>query len=214
MFFSSEKRNITDTIVYSNSISDHNLIGINRKINCQRFASKTIKSRDYSRYDKEQFKANLRAIPWENCFVQDEFNRGWDLFKHYLISTIDKHVPLKEKQVRGIASPWLTREIRQLMNSRDFHLRKFNQTKLDTHWVQYKNLRNTVTKKIRTAKANHVRNVLRETAQPTFGNKSRSVTLPTRSAQAKLFASTVVLRQTRRPLSTSFVISSQEWGRV
>ena len=112
----------------------------------------------------EQFKDDLRAIPWENCFMQDEFNRGWDLFKHYLISTIDKHVPLKEKQVRVKASPWLTREIRQLMNSRDFHLRKFNQTKLDTHWVQYKNLRNTVTKKIRTAKANHVRNVLRETA--------------------------------------------------
>ena len=62
----------------------------------------------------------------------------------------------------GKPTSWLTREIRQLMHTRDYHLRRFKNTKLDTHWASYKNLRNTVNNKIRTAKANHIKNVFRE----------------------------------------------------
>ena len=79
-----------------------------------------------------------------------------------------KHAPLKEKLVRGNSNPWLTRDIRQSMNTRDYHLKKFKQTKLDIHWENYKKSRNTVTKKVRAAKANHVRNVFKEsTNNPT-----------------------------------------------
>ena len=70
------------------------------------------------------------------------------LFKNCLTSTIDKHAP-KKKRKSWKSNPWLTREIRQLMNTRDFHLRKFKQTDLDFHWQNYKRLRNSVTSKVR-----------------------------------------------------------------
>ena len=89
----------------------------------------------------------LVSTPWEDCFMQVEFNRGWDLSKRYLISAIDRHAPLKENKFEGKRVPCLTREIRQLTNTRYFHLCKFEQTNLDAHWIQYKNLRNTMTKK-------------------------------------------------------------------
>lgn len=161
LFYTTNKIVITDTLVHTNSISDHGLIGINRKMNCKRYQPKRITARDYSRYNKEDLQNELRNIPWENCLAVD-FDKGWDLFKNYVTSTINKHSPLKEKNVRGKPSPWLTREIRQLMHTRDYQLRRFKQTSLDAHWDNYKKLRNTVTKKIRAAKANHIRNVFKK----------------------------------------------------
>ena len=163
LFYTTDESKIADTLTYENSVSDHSLIGINRKVNCKRFVPKSIKIRDYSKYNADHLKDELRQMPWENCLRLD-FNTGWNLFKQYLISCIDKHAPLKEKKVRGNSNPWLTQDIRQLMNTRDYHDRKYKQTKSDVHWEAYQRLRNKVNNKIRTAKANHVRSALRESA--------------------------------------------------
>ena len=48
------------------------------------------------------------------------------------------------------------------MNTRDYHLRQFKCTNSHIHWDHYKRLRNSVTNKIRSAKANHIRSVFRE----------------------------------------------------
>ena len=162
LFYTTDESKIADTLTYENSVSDHSLIGINRKVNCKRFVPKSIKVRDYSKYNADHLKDELRQMPWENCLRLD-FNTGWNLFKQYLISCIDKHAPLKEKKVRGNSNPWLTQDIRQLMNTRDYHDRKYKQTKSNVHWEAYQRLRNKVNK-IRTAKANHVRSALRESA--------------------------------------------------
>ena len=122
--YTSNKSNVVDTIVYNNSMSDHSVIGINRKMSFQRFQPKTIKCRDYSNYNKDLLKDKLRSIPCENCLVYSE---GWDLFKYYVQSAIEKHAPMKEKQIQGKQNPWMTREISQLINSRGFQ-RRFNQT--------------------------------------------------------------------------------------
>ena len=146
---------------YKNSLSDHNLIGVIRKMNCNRYPSQSAKARDYSKYNKEVLQNELRNLPWEKCLMTD-FNQGWNLFKHYISSTLNKHCPIKEKRIRVKPSPWLTPEIRQLQDARDYHLKKHKCTNSEFHWNQYKRLRNTINNKIRSAKANHVRIVFRE----------------------------------------------------
>ena len=47
----------------------------------------------------------------------------------------DKHAPRRKKLVRGIRCPWLTREIKDLMNKRDFHLRKARRTNAEVDGV-------------------------------------------------------------------------------
>ena len=96
--FTTNKMTASDTLNYQNSLSDHNLIGINRKMNCKRYLSQTVKSRDYSKYNKENLKNELRDIPWEKCLVTADFNQGWNLFKHYILSTLGKSCPIKEKK--------------------------------------------------------------------------------------------------------------------
>lgn len=162
--FTTDKTKIAETIVYSNSLSDHNLIGVIRKMHCNRYTPKSITVRDYSKYDKEAVKNELREIPWENCLATVNVNDAWNLFKRYIKLVINKHAPLKDRKVRGKENPWLTREIKRLMHTRDFFLRRFKKTNAERDWSNYKRLRNIVTNQIRTAKANNVRKVLRETS--------------------------------------------------
>jgi hypothetical protein len=162
VIFTTDKSKVYDSIVYANSFSDHDMVGVIRRINFQKYSPKTAIVRDYSKYDNEAIKTELRNMPWENCMLLADFNSAWNLFKHYLTLVINKHVPQIEIKIRGKQSPWLTRDIKTLMNSRDYHLRNFKRTNLEVEWSSYKRLRNRVTNLIRTAKANHVRKTFRE----------------------------------------------------
>ncbi|XP_057308103.1 uncharacterized protein LOC130645960 [Hydractinia symbiolongicarpus] len=164
LIFTTDKSKINDSLVYTNFLSDHCLIGISRKTNCKRYPQKNIKARDYSKYNKEDLKNEIRNVPWENCLTVTDLNQAWNLFKYYLSTAINKHAPLKEKTVRGKSNPWITREIRNLMNTRDYHHRRFKRSNSTGDWESYKSYRNSVTNRIRVAKANHVRAVLKESS--------------------------------------------------
>ena len=41
LFFTTDKSKIADSVLYENSVSDHSLIGVNRKINCKSYPSKS-----------------------------------------------------------------------------------------------------------------------------------------------------------------------------
>jgi len=116
-----------------NSLSDHNIIGVTRKLNCKKYTSRTIKVRNYSKYNIENFKNELRQIPWDHCFAEENFDCSWNLFKLYLTNVINKHCPLTEKKVRGKESLWLTQEIKNLMHTRD--LRCFKCSKSAVDWI-------------------------------------------------------------------------------
>ena len=69
---------------------------------------------------------------------------------------------MTERKIRGKESSWLTQEIKNLMHTRDWHLRRFKCTKSKTDWDNYKRYRNTINNKTRIAKANNIQNSLRD----------------------------------------------------
>ena len=120
--------------------------------------------RDYSKYDKETFKQDLRNAPWINVIAEKSFNTAWSLFKNILTDIINKYAPVKVKLVRGKSSPWMTSTIRTSIKNRDFHLKKARRTNSERNLKVYRRLRNFVTNQIRSAKANYQRNLLKEEA--------------------------------------------------
>ena len=82
------------------------------------------------------------------------------MFKSYSTITVNKHVPIVEKYVRGRSNPWLTRELKDAMHIRDNYLKRYKISKLDDDWDRYKRQRNLVTRITRSAKANHIRKTL------------------------------------------------------
>eukprot|EP00112_Aurelia_sp_Birch-Aquarium-sp1_P000328 Seg10276.1 transcript_id=Seg10276.1/GoldUCD/mRNA.D3Y31 product="hypothetical protein" protein_id=Seg10276.1/GoldUCD/D3Y31 len=92
---------------------------------------KTILTRDVSKYNKEAFKDDLQNVDWIEVLqtgqINERLNAGWYLFKQKLTAVIDRHAPLVERRKRGRSCTWLTKEIKQKMHERDYHLRKARQ---------------------------------------------------------------------------------------
>ena len=91
-----------------------------------------------------------------------EINSSWNLFKVKLAAVVDRHAPFIERRVRGLDCAWLTKEIKDKMNERNYHLWKARETGNEQEWSAYKRLRNEITNLIRRNKANHCRRMLRD----------------------------------------------------
>ena len=66
-------KEVADTIVLANSLSSHNLIGTIRKTHV--FTLRKAFVRDFSKYNREQLKNDLRQKPWEQMFLTNDFNQ-------------------------------------------------------------------------------------------------------------------------------------------
>ena len=90
-----------DTFVEPSAISDHDLIGINRKMSCQKYIPRKLFTRDYKNYDQNAFRRELSLTDWNFLFSNNDFNLSWNAFKHKLQQLLNVHAPLTEKMIRG-----------------------------------------------------------------------------------------------------------------
>ena len=85
----------------ANSISDHDIIGITRKMNCLKFKPRKINIRSCTNYNVSQFKTDLREIPWETLIDENDVQSSWNSFKQTLSNVINRHAPLIEEESKG-----------------------------------------------------------------------------------------------------------------
>ena len=82
------------------------------------------------------------------------------------------------------AAPWLTCEVKKLMNERDKALRKSRRTKNDADISQFKLKRNAVNSVVRKAKSTYYKNLLNESCEnPNESWKAIKRIYPTKSRQ-------------------------------
>ena len=148
--------------VFGNSLSDHDLIGINRKMNHKKFKPRKILTRDYSKYNCDNFRSDLKNLPWQKISNFDDVNSAWFHFKDLFTSVVDKHAPVIERTVRGLDCPWLSKSIKAKINERDYLLKNPRRTNQEKDWSSYRKLRNFVTKDIKISRSQYNRTVFRE----------------------------------------------------
>jgi len=68
---------------------------------------------------------------------------------------IKEMVPEMKAKIRSKSVPWITSEIRKLMNKRYKLLKKFRQSKDKNDWDLYKKARNSITKLLRETEADY-----------------------------------------------------------
>ena len=68
---SSDHSKIADKIVFPSCLSDHELVGVIRKMLIKRFTPRKVFVRDYSKFNVDDFKNDLRYAPWANMFMQN-----------------------------------------------------------------------------------------------------------------------------------------------
>ena len=140
--------NINNVNVFKSTISDHFAIFGNRKINASsnKHSHQTITYRSFKHFDESNFLHELNQVPWEVVENFDDVNKMLSVWNTMFLEIVNKHAPLKQHTVKKTRQPgWLTPEIIDIMKERD-------KCKINDLIQQYKNLRNTVTLMIKTAK--------------------------------------------------------------
>ena len=117
--FATDASTISAQDVIPRAIADHDMVGYIRKINCIRSNTKTIRCRNYVKYDHVKMCKELREINWEPLYTYTDVNAAWCFIKDKLNTVFNRHVPFIEKRVKDRFSSWLSSEIRQQMNKAD-----------------------------------------------------------------------------------------------
>lgn len=162
IILSNKEKNIVKTLTSAQSLSDHDTICCVRKINHNRVSYRTITCRNFRNYDPNALNEDISSTNFSPMYKMSDVNDTWRFLKNILIKKFNKHAPIITKRVKGSLCPWLTLDIKSVMNNRDKLLRKFRKSKSNQDWVAYKHLRNTCTNLIRRAKSDYYRNLLTE----------------------------------------------------
>ena len=93
-------------------ISDHSLVYMIRKTRYANAGStKVIEMRNFNLFNKDKFLNDLKQKEWSKIALYSDPNEMWDLWKQLLMSSIDKHAPVKHKRIGKKKSPWTTSDL-------------------------------------------------------------------------------------------------------
>ena len=166
---SNNPRNISKSGVIALGLSDHDMIYCVRKLNWRRGPAQLKTFRNYARYNPDEFCKDLKDIDWSTQLNSQEYREVndvelmWEKFKTTFVTVADRHAPSITKRVRGIDNcPWMTGEIKRDIRQREYHLKKARKLNCNEYWASYRYYRNSVTNKIRKAKAVYSRKLIEE----------------------------------------------------
>ena len=161
--FVSKPSNFPCAFVVANSISDHDVVYCRRKINSTKYHYRTIKCRNYRRYNQASLRSDVQNIDWEPIYQNtSDVNSAVSYLTENLQRIFDKHAPLIEKRVKGRPCQWINDDIKAQMNSRDQLHRKAKKSKSTEDWNAYKRKRNACTNEVKKAKSTYFRSLLNE----------------------------------------------------
>ena len=148
---------ISDSGVIHTGISDHSLVFAIRKITVMnRKQENIVEMRNMKNFNEEKFIAELLKQHWEYIyFFAENPNSMWEIWKKLFLEVLDKHAPLQHKKTKSKKLPWITSDIKKLINTRDKLKRKAILTGLESDWLNYKTTRNIVNIDLRNAKKDY-----------------------------------------------------------
>jgi hypothetical protein len=151
------------------TLSDHYFIYTKYKLNYK--TPKPVKyttRRNYKSFLKDNFLHDLDlALSKTDIFSLTDVDAIWHTFKKLFLSISEKHAPLRRYRVGSSTCPWLGDDIKRMMRLRDRTHAQACDTKSETKYRQYRNLRNQVTNALRQSK----RDFFHESIIRSAGNK-------------------------------------------
>ena len=91
-----------------------------------------ISFRDYKNFNKEAFKTELRELDWPFVTENNDINLGFETFLRFINKTLDKNAPIKtvkKRKNKTISKPWITRDIKTLINKIEKHFKQMMKAK-------------------------------------------------------------------------------------
>ena len=106
----------------------------------------------------------LKYVDWSPVYDNNNVKSAWLHMKVIITGIYDKYVPVFIKRVKGKPAPWLTEELKKLMNECDSLLCKYCRTNNNEDFHAYKIKRNKVNTMLCQAKSSY-KNLLDENSK-------------------------------------------------
>ena len=162
VIMTNKRSSVQLTKVIPLSLSDHDCVMCVRKINFHKTPFRTIKCRDYSKYNHRDLARDVENYDWSPVDTANNVNTAWDYLNQALTYIVNQHAPLITKRVKGRQCPWLSHKVKTIMNTRDKILRKARKSNKECDWSMYKRLRNMCNNKVKQAKQKYHKDLLME----------------------------------------------------
>ena len=91
-------------------------------------------------------------MPFNQILLKTDVNVAWNMWYTMFIYAVNLYAPYKTKRIRNDPCPWLNGDIFRLMHARDAYHRHAVKTNSSVLWNRYKQLRNLVTRELKSAK--------------------------------------------------------------
>ena len=139
-------RNIVKSGVHEVSMSDHYMVYCIRKFNGTVDKDhKVIKTRKMKNFNEAAFLADVSGICWEQMLIEtDDTNCLVNNWSNLFSLMIDKHAPITEMRVSEKYCPWIDRDLRDLMQTRDKLRKAASKRKSQFLMDSYRLVRNKV----------------------------------------------------------------------
>ena len=139
-------RNIIKSGVLEVSLSDHYMVYCIRKFNgAVEKGHKKIKTRKMKNFNEEAFLADVSGICWEQMLTEtDDINLLVNYWSEMFSLIIEKHAPLIEIRVSEKYCPWIDKDLRDLMRTKDKLKKSAVKGKSPILMDSYRQIRNKV----------------------------------------------------------------------
>ena len=139
------------------AISDHSLVSLTLKLKTPRPRISFVTTRSYKNYDHDSFIEDLANVPFHIVNLFDDPDDQVHAFNCLFQNVLNNHAPIKQIKIHSRPNPFVSKEIKGLMNTRDMWHKRAMKTNDKLHWNAYRHFRQEVKREIRFAEKEHVR---------------------------------------------------------
>ena len=139
-------RNIVKSGVYEVSTSDHYMVYCIRKFNgAVEKGHKMIKTRKMKNFNEESFLADVFGICWDQMLTEtDDIDVLVSSWSNLFSLIIEKHAPMTVMRVSEKYCPWIDKDLKKLMQTRDELKKAAAKRKSQFLMDSYRQVRNKV----------------------------------------------------------------------
>ena len=120
LLFANNNHRIVSSGVLHVNLSDHSFIYCVIKAGIRRAPGRVIEYRSYKTYSKQSFLADLVHVNFDLIDEEQDINVAVSKWNELFTNVSDLHAPIKKLRTKDIQTPWLTTDLSNAMQDRDY----------------------------------------------------------------------------------------------
>ena len=132
--------------------SDHKVIMGVRMAKMLKNNTRYVRKRSFKNFSESVFLKEIHSLSWWDLYQATDVNTAVDIFTKNVNNILDRMAPVKTFQTSTKYCPWLTQETKLLIKERNKAQKLLSENKNQSNLKNFKNLRNEVTRRLRSDK--------------------------------------------------------------